>query len=544
MKVFARALLAAFVTLSSVAAAMAATLLPPGEIQFSDANGVPLASGTVQFYIPSTSTPKATWQDSGGAVLNTNPVVLDAAGRAIIYGVGSYRQVVKDVNGVTIWDQVTADTSAGSQVFGGTSGGTGNAQTLAAGTFTSTDGQVVIFRAGSTNSGAMTLTPSGGTPISVVRDTLTGPVALTGNEVIASNIIETVYDASGGTFHLVSSQVFAGYSASMTNLTVTTASTIAGTLAYTYPTTLPQGRLTPTTGVPVIVADASASASLFYTPYIGNLVPIYNGTTYAITPFSELTLSLANAAYTANSLFDVFAFSNAGVVTIASGPAWTTTGNYVRTTVLTTGTAARSAALSRVNGLLTNTGSMAARNGATTYTIAANQGTYLGTVWIDAAAQATTCQVSAGQNRTCGVWNMYNRAPMMMLEFDANSWSHTNNGVYQAANATLANSITVISGVAEEMVDVNYQVQAQGAVNSLITKVGIGAASATVLCGVQGFGNGQNAGTNTVLSLTAHCSQLPFIGAQAFIAIDFSSGSTSALTGGAGIMEMRAQWRG
>lgn len=77
-----------------------------GKTQFFDAAGVSLALGSVAFYIPGTLTPKDTWQDSAGTILNTNPVALDASGSAIIYGNGSYRQIVKDSLGNTIWDQV------------------------------------------------------------------------------------------------------------------------------------------------------------------------------------------------------------------------------------------------------------------------------------------------------------------------------------------------------------------------------------------------------------------------------------------------------
>lgn len=84
-----------------------ASLLPNGKQQFLDQNGHPLASGSVYFYIPNTTTFKATWQDSNQTTENTNPVVLDAAGEALIYGSGQYRQVVKDVFGTTIWDELT-----------------------------------------------------------------------------------------------------------------------------------------------------------------------------------------------------------------------------------------------------------------------------------------------------------------------------------------------------------------------------------------------------------------------------------------------------
>lgn len=84
-----------------------ALTLPDGKSQFLDANGNPLAAGYVYHYIPSTSTPKDTYQDINATILNTNPVVLDAAGRAVIFGTGAYRQVVTDSLGNQQWDQVT-----------------------------------------------------------------------------------------------------------------------------------------------------------------------------------------------------------------------------------------------------------------------------------------------------------------------------------------------------------------------------------------------------------------------------------------------------
>lgn len=76
---------------------------------------MPLAFGTVTFYIPNTTTPKDTWQDEAQTILNTNPIALDAAGRAVIWGSGSYRQIVKDVNNNLIWDKVTTDPVQGLQ---------------------------------------------------------------------------------------------------------------------------------------------------------------------------------------------------------------------------------------------------------------------------------------------------------------------------------------------------------------------------------------------------------------------------------------------
>lgn len=89
-------------------------LLQNGKQQFIDQNGAPLANGSVYFYAPSTTNPVPTYQDPAGSILNTNPVALDSRGQAIIWGSGTYRQIVKDAAGVTIWDQIVSE--AGSQI--------------------------------------------------------------------------------------------------------------------------------------------------------------------------------------------------------------------------------------------------------------------------------------------------------------------------------------------------------------------------------------------------------------------------------------------
>ena len=79
-------------------------LMPIGRQQFTDSVGAPLDGGQVYFYAPGTTTPAATWSDEAGTVLNPNPIVLDAAGEAVIWGDASYHQVVKDAAGNTVWE--------------------------------------------------------------------------------------------------------------------------------------------------------------------------------------------------------------------------------------------------------------------------------------------------------------------------------------------------------------------------------------------------------------------------------------------------------
>jgi hypothetical protein len=150
--------------------ANAGTLLPNGEQYFTDNNGLPLSAGCVYFYIPGTLSPKATYQNSSQTVANTNPVQLDAAGRAIIYGTGTYRQIVKASGGganpcspagTQIWDQLTASTDSSTTIYAGASAGTPNSITVTAPAFSGTDGQVINYISTNTNTGSATFNPSG-----------------------------------------------------------------------------------------------------------------------------------------------------------------------------------------------------------------------------------------------------------------------------------------------------------------------------------------------------------------------------------------------
>lgn len=84
-------------------------LLPIPEQQFFDNNGDALANGKVYTYDSTGATPKATYSDQAGLNVNPNPVILDSAGRALIYGTGTYVLAVFDGSGNEIYAQASAD---------------------------------------------------------------------------------------------------------------------------------------------------------------------------------------------------------------------------------------------------------------------------------------------------------------------------------------------------------------------------------------------------------------------------------------------------
>lgn len=200
--------------LNAGSVAMGGTLLPNGMQYFTDNNGLPLSAGCVYFYIPGTLNPKSTYTDASQTTANTNPVQLDAAGRAIIYGTGTYRQIVKSTGpnastpcspaGAQIWDQITASTDSSATIFAGASSGTPNAITVTAAAFSGADGQVINYISTNTNTGPATFNPSGFGAIQIVRDSSIGPQGLTGGELVATNAVSLIYDATAGTFHILS----------------------------------------------------------------------------------------------------------------------------------------------------------------------------------------------------------------------------------------------------------------------------------------------------------------------------------------------------
>jgi len=102
---------------------MAGSLLPEPKQQFFNDIGEPLFGGQIFTYAAGTLTPKATYQDEALATLNQNPVPINARGEVVMYGNGSYRVILKDSFGNTIYDRddiTISDLSAsnGSEMIG------------------------------------------------------------------------------------------------------------------------------------------------------------------------------------------------------------------------------------------------------------------------------------------------------------------------------------------------------------------------------------------------------------------------------------------
>lgn len=304
----------------------------------------------------------------------------------------------------------------------------------------------------------------------------------------------------------------------------------------------------------ILTADSIGGSGVAYSPYMHNIIPIYNGTNMAPVPFTQLILSNSVSAQGANQLYDVFAFLNpsGGAVTIGYGPAWTTAtaGSCSRGAGAGTTQISRNAAAG-LAGPWVNTNAMNLNNGATTYSISAFRGTYLGTVWIDATAGQCTCHRSWGQSRKFGVWNAYNRVPLYLKAGDStSSWAY-NTATWRASDGSSANSLTVLCGLAEETIklELAQRIQQTQGANQAATPAltGIGWNSTTSPSGVNGAlgcGTGGGVSVNPLSVELAQFYQVPSLGINTVTAIEQGNANGSTFFGTEASMVLSAMWRG
>ena len=82
----------------------------------------------------------------------------------------------------------------------------------------------------------------------------------------------------------------------------------------------PGGRLTLESGVPVSTTDQTAKTSVYFTPYVHNMIVLWDGADWCPTTFTEKTLALGTL--TSGKPYDVFGYLSAGALVLES-LAWT-----------------------------------------------------------------------------------------------------------------------------------------------------------------------------------------------------------------------------
>lgn len=233
----------------------------------------------------------------------------------------------------------------------------------------------------------------------------------------------------------------------------------------------PTGRLTLVTATPVMVTDQAAKTTIYYALYTGNTVPIYDGTNFKNTVYTELSVATTDttkspAAIGASKVNDWFVWNDSGTIRLGHGPDWT------NDTTRSAGTA-----LVLTNGIYLNNASIT--NGP-----AASRGTYVGTTRSNASSQLDWIYGSIGVDGGAAlhmVWNMYNRVSMAgCIKDSTNTHTYTTN-IWRGWNNASTMRVSAVFGLREDIVDIllhNVVVATSAGATGYSTGIGVDTTSA------------------------------------------------------------------
>lgn len=396
--------------------------------QFSDADGVPLSLGYVVTKLAGLSTLASTYADVTLSTPNANSVTLastlrlDAAGRAVMYfspvngGVAgvAYDVYIYDSSQVltlTIEDVTVPAPAAGANLTGVVIGyGAAQSRTIAGGAFTPSINTVHL----SPESGAadnldniaitdlpdgapLTLSNTSGSAAITIRHGIGNIRTPDGQNIVLSTTDQRqTFTRDGSNWFLIGSSTAPVLGNGMVN-----------------------GRLTVTSGSP-ISPNSSSGATIYFTPFLGNAIDLYNGSTnWNRLTFSQISIAVPSAL---SKVYDVFAYNNSGVVALELSTAWTD--NVTRSQALTT-----------QDGVYVKSGATTRR--------------YLGSI---CTLDSSSTLVYDDPARRC-LWNYYNRIERSILVTDTGSaTSSYNTATYRQANANVANQAAILIGIPEDAI--------------------------------------------------------------------------------------------
>jgi len=244
-------------------------------------------------------------------------------------------------------------------------------------------------------------------------------------------------------------------------------------------------RLTLSTGVPVPTTDVTGATTVYCSPYCGNSIALYDGTSWHRRTSSEFSLALGTL--TSALPYDVFCYDNAGTPTLEF-LAWSS------------GTA-RATSLVLQDGVLSKSGATTRR--------------YLGTFYTTSTTQTEDSLAKRY------LWNYYNRVnrPMRVTEA-TDSWNYTTATVRQA-NGSTANQLAFVVGVAEDSVRASVIVFAANAGGNPNISVGVGLDSTTAF--TSGGIIGAIQAITTKLQLTGSLETIPAVGSHYMAWLEYST---------------------
>jgi len=291
----------------------------------------------------------------------------------------------------------------------------------------------------------------------------------------------------------------------------------------------PQGRATLTSGTPVMGSSVAGASTIYYTPYVGNQVPIYDGTNMVPTTFTELSQALSDttkspSAAVASRNYDLFVWNDGGTIRCTRGPDWAA-GAVAGSNAVGSGargSGAGSTQLIWVNGLPLN-------QNAITNGPAAQRGTYVGTVRTNASGTVDFIFGGAASGGLAGVFNVsnpFNQTGVACTVIDTGANYPYTAATTRQARASATYQVSYLVGLAGEPLSASYSDETTVLATAFaVTRIGVGFDSTTAFNSI--FSN-QTSTANARSSVgPAPAVIIPTIGAHYVAALEQSDGTNA-----------------
>jgi hypothetical protein len=242
-------------------------------------------------------------------------------------------------------------------------------------------------------------------------------------------------------------------------------------------------------GVPVMQSSQAAATTIYYTPYVGNQIPIYDGAKFVMTPFAELSATTTDTTHQPNAIGasevnDWYVWNDSGTLRLVHDIYWDSD------------TARRSGYdHTIINGIPVN--AVAITNGP-----AIGRGTYIGTTRSDASGNLNFVFGSAGSGGVAAqlmVWSAFNRVPFGTTVVDNASFTSTSSTIQQFHNGSTGMQVEFVLGAQIEPVEWKMATEANlAATNGSFALIAAGFDDTTAFYGQRG--SLRNPGSAMVLS--------------------------------------------
>ncbi len=203
----------------------------------------------------------------------------------------------------------------GSSVYtGGTSSGSANAQSVSTAPlgFTLVAGKRAVFVAGFTNTGATTLAINSTVATNVFYPTPSGPLALTGGEIVAGNIVEVWFD--GTQYQLITNNL--AVVGTLTSATAATTTDLGAVATHNV-------NITGATTITAFGSSASTAFPIYYLTFASTPTLTYNASSMILPGAADITAAAGDTAvaqYLGSGNWKVWSYQRAsGGPVVASG---------------------------------------------------------------------------------------------------------------------------------------------------------------------------------------------------------------------------------